>query len=229
MKLSITKRVKDYYEEFTACYYDSSRVRKKTGVHGKKLLSSLARARREIIDIIRLNLEAGSCLLTLTYRENMQDYEQAYKDFYNFVKMVKYKFGVSLKYIRVIELQQRGAIHFHVVVFSPDFINIPYNELYRTWGHGAVHIRRIELLEDVTADRIGNYLGKYLTKSKEIAPNKKIYTTSRGLRRVEKQRIVIEDSKQSELYLMYLAEASNIVLYIDGYRRMIKFIKGKDL
>lgn len=228
MKLSITKRVKEYYEEFTACFYDSTK-RSKKGVHGKKLLSSLARARREIIDIIRLNLTVDSCLLTLTYKENVQDYERARKDFDKFVKRIKYNFDIVLKYLRVIELQKRGAIHFHVIVFNPEFCRIPYNEIYSIWGHGAVHIRKIEALDDVTADKVGNYLGKYLTKSKEIAPNKKIYTTSRGLRRVEKQRIVIEDSKQSELYLMYLAEASNIVLYIDGHRRMIKFIKGKDL
>lgn len=226
MKLSITKRVKEFYVEYTACYY-IERKNKKTGLHGKKLLSSLARARREIIDIIRLNLVPGSCLLTLTYKDNMQDYDKAYKDYYNFVKMVKYKFGISLKYVRVIELQKRGAIHFHVVVFNPEFVNISYNDVYRTWGHGAVHIRKIDLLDDVTADRIGNYLGKYLTKSKEIAVNKKIYTTSRGLKRLEKQRIVIEDSKQFELYLERLANASNAVIYIEGNNRLIKFVKAK--
>src|SRR5690554_5507206 len=104
LKLSITKRVKDYYEEFTVCYYDSSKRNKKTGVNAKRLLTHLARARREIIELIRLNLVPDSCLLTLTYRENMQDYEQAYKDFYNFVKMIRYKYNLTLKYIRVVEL-----------------------------------------------------------------------------------------------------------------------------
>lgn len=225
MKLSITKRVKEFYVEYTACYY-IERKNKKTGLHGKKLLSSLARARREIIDIIRLNLVFGSCLLTLTYKENVQDYNKAYRDFYNFVKMVKYRFGISLKYIRVLELQQRGAIHFHVVVFSPEFVTIPYNEIYKVWGHGAVHIRRIDVLDDVTADRIGSYLGKYLTKSKEIAPNKKIYTTSRNLKRLKKERIVVEDEKQSELIIEQLAKTSNAVIYIEG-NRLIKFVKAK--
>lgn len=228
MKLSITKRVKEFYVEYTACYY-IERKNKKIGVHGKKLLSNLARARREIIELVSLNLVPDSCLLTLTYRENMQDYEKAYKDYYNFVKMVRYKFGISLKYVRVIELQKRGAIHFHVVVFNPEFVNVPYSDIYKTWGHGAVHIRRIDLLDDLTADRIGNYLGKYLTKSKEIAVNKKIYTTSKGLKRPEKQRIVIEDEKQSELYLKYLADASNFIIAFEGNRKMIKFIKARKL
>lgn len=227
MKLSITKRVKEFYIEYTAFYFES-KENKKRGVNAKKSLSNLARARREIIELIRLNLVPNSCLLTLTYRENMQDYEQAYKDFYNFVKMIKYKFGISLKYIRVIELQRRGAIHFHVVVFSPEFVSIPYNEIFKLWGHGAVHIRKIEVLDDVTADRVGNYLGKYLTKSKDIAVNKKIYTTSRGLKRLEKQRIVLDDINQSALYLERLANVSNAVVYIEGNNRLIKFIKAKN-
>ena len=227
MKLSIIKRVKDFYIEYTACYY-VERKNKKTGSSGKKSLSSLARARREIIELIRLNLVPDSCLLTLTYKDNVQDYNKAYRDFSNFVKMVKYRFGISLKYIRVIELQKRGAIHFHVVVFNPEFVAIPYTDIYKTWGRGAVHIRKIEALDDVTADRIGNYLGKYLTKSKDIAVNKKIYTTSRGLKRLEKQRIVLEDNKQSALFLERLASVSNAIVYIDGNNRLIKFIKAKN-
>lgn len=229
MKLSIIKRTKEYYEEFTACYYDSNIKRKKNGVHGKKLLSSLARAKREIIELIRLNLVPDSCLLTLTYKENVQDYNKAYRDFYNFVKLIRYKYNLVLKYIRVIELQKRGAIHFHVIVFNPEFCWIPYNDIYKVWGHGAVHIRKIEVLDDVTADKVGNYLGKYLTKSKEIAPNKKIYTTSRNIKRLEKQRIVIEDVNQSALFLERLAKASNAVIYIDGNNRLIKFVKAKKL
>lgn len=228
MKLSITKRIKEYYEEFTACYFEGGKKKKKTGVHAKKLLTSLARARREIIELIRLNLVPDSCLLTLTYKENVQDYDKAYRDFYNFVKMFKYNFGISLKYIRVIELQKRGAIHFHVIVFNPEFCRIPYNDIYNVWGHGAVHIRRIEVLDDVTADRVGNYLGKYLTKSKEIAPNKKIYTTSRNIKRLEKQRVVIEDEGKFKAYMDYLLNASNVVISFNGNRKIVKFIKSRN-
>lgn len=229
MKLSITKRVKEYYEEFTACYFEGGKERKKTGVHGKKLLSSLARARREIIELIKLNITVGSCLLTLTYRQNIQNYDVANTDFKNFVKKIKYNYKIDLRYVRVIELQKRGAIHFHVVIFNSDFCLIPYNEIYNIWGHGAVHVRRIEALDDVTADKIGNYLGKYLTKSKEIAPNKKIYTTSRNIKRLEKQRIVIEDVEQSAYFLERLASVSNAILYLEGKNKIIKFIKARKL
>lgn len=219
--------MKEYYEEFTVCYFESGKERKKTGAHGKKLLSSLARARREIIELIRLNLVPDSCLLTLTYKENVQDYDKANTDFKNFVKRIKYNYKMDLRYVRVIELQKRGAIHFHIVIFNSDFCFIPYNEIFNIWGHGAVHIRKIEALDDVTADKVGNYLGKYLTKSKEIAPNKKIYTSSRNIKRLEKQRIVIEDVEQSALFLERLANVSNAILYLEGKNKLIKFIKAK--
>ena len=226
-KMSIIKREKEYYIEYTRCFYEAEKKNKNMNVNDKKLVSNLARARRAIIELIRLNLEHGSCLLTLTYRENMQDYEKAYNDFKNFVKRVEYRYKISLRYLRVIELQKRGAIHFHVVVFNPEFVSIPYNEIYKVWGYGAVHIRKIEALDDVTADRIGNYLGKYLTKSKEIMKNKNIYTTSRNLKRPKKERVVIDDERLFAVYENYLAEMSSIV--INGkYENIKKYIKGKN-
>ena len=225
--MSITKREKEYYVVYTRCYYNSEKKGKRKNVNEKKLITNLARARRDIIELIRLNLTIDSCLLTLTYKENMKDYEKAYKDFKNFVERIKWNFGISLRYIRVIELQKRGAIHFHVVIFNPEFVSIPYNEIYKLWGHGAVHIRKVEALDDLTAERVGNYLGKYLTKSKEIAVNKKIYTTSRNLKRPKKERVVIDDDRLFAVYENYLAEMSAVV--INGkYENIRKFIKGKN-
>ncbi|MEM3714748.1 MAG: hypothetical protein QXF82_07355, partial [Nitrososphaeria archaeon] len=62
---------------------------------------------------------------------------------------------------------------------------------------------------------------------KDIAVNKKIYTTSRGLKRLEKQRIVIEDVEQSASVLERLASASNAIIYLEGKNKLIKFIKAR--
>lgn len=229
-KMSITKRVKEHYIEYTRFIYEPDKIIRgkfyKVNETDKKRKTHLARARREIIELIRLNLEDGSCLLTLTYRENMQDYEKAYKDFKKFVMKLKYKYNIVLRYLRVIELQQRGAIHFHVVIFSPEFAFIPYNEVYETWGHGAVHVRKIQDIDEVTADRVGNYLGKYLTKTKDIEKDKKIYTTSRNLKRPEKERIVIEDERMQVLYEGYLKQLANYVVYPGG-STIVKYIVKK--
>lgn len=229
-KMSIIKRVKEDYIEYTRFIYEPDKI-----IRGKfyevneineKRKTHLARARREIIELIRLNLEPGSCLLTLTYRENMQDYDRAYKDFKKFVMRVKYNYNIVLRYLRVVELQQRGAIHFHVVIFSPEFALIPYTEIYETWGHGAVHVRKIKDIDDVTADRIGNYLGKYLSKSKDIEKDKKLYTTSRNLKRPEKERIVIEDERMQVLYEGYLKQVASCVV-VPGGSTLVKYIVPK--
>lgn len=225
-KMSITKRVKEYFIEYTTYIFDSDKKTVKNGVHDKKSISNLARARREIIELIRLNLIPNSCLLTLTYKENMQDYEKSRKDFKKFVMRLEYNFNISLRYLRVIELQERGAIHFHVIIFNSEFVNISYNEIYRLWGHGAVHIRKIENLDDVTADKVGNYLGKYLTKSKDIAVNRKIYTTSRNLKRLEKERIIINDESLFNYYNELYMKNTDMVITIDEFR-MKKYIKSK--
>lgn len=229
-KMAVIKREKEYCIEYIRYIYDDKLKRNKNivlNVNEKKQLTNLARARREIIDIIKMNLEPGSCLLTLTYRENMNDYNKAYDDFRKFVMRVEYRYKMSLKYLRVIELQERGAIHFHVVVFNSDFLNIPYNEIYKIWARGAIHVRKIEAMDDVTADKIGNYLGKYLSKSKEIARNKNIYTTSRNLKRQKKERIIIEDEKLMELYEGYLKQLAKIVVYFGG-SNMVKYIAEKN-
>ena len=227
-KMSIIKREKQYCVEYTSFVFEEMKRVKKVNinVNEKKLITNLARARREIIEIIKLNLEFGSCLLTLTYRENMQDYNRAYDDFRKFVMRIEYRYKISLRYLRVIELQERGAIHFHVIIFNPEFAFYPYNDIYKIWGHGAVHIRRIENLDDVTADKVGNYLGKYLTKSKDLAKGKKIYSTSRNLKRQKKQRIVIEDEKQFALYEAYLKQLAKIVVYLGG-NNLVKYIAVK--
>lgn len=228
-KMAVIKREKEYCIEYTSYIYDDKLKRSKNivvNVNEKKQLTNLARARREIIDIIKMNLEPGSCLLTLTYRENMNDYNKAYDDFRKFIMRVEYRYKMSLKYLRVIELQKRGAIHFHVVIFNSDFLNIPYNELYKIWSHGAIHVRKIEVMDDLTADKIGNYLGKYLSKSKEIARNKNIYSTSRNLKRRKKERVVIEDEKLIELYEGYLKQLAKIVVYYGG-SNMVKYIAEK--
>lgn len=225
IKMSITKKQKDYYIEYITCLYNGKTGNNLKGsVNDKKLITNLARARHEIVELVNLNLVSGSSLLTLTYRENMQDYEKANTDFKNFVKRLKYNYNLNLKYIRVIELQQRGSIHFHVIIFNPEFLNIPYNDIFNLWGFGAIHVKAIDVIDELTADKLGNYLGKYLTKNKDIEINKKIYSTSRNLIRPQKQRIVIEHEELIPLYEKILTNNSDMILEVDSTLK--KYIKS---
>lgn len=100
--------------------------------------------------------------LTLTYKENMQDTKRLYKDLDSFYKRLRYKYkGItSIDYLNVIEPQQRGAWHCHILLRFNDLskIFIPNNELAEIWGHGFTVTKSIK-----EVDNIGAYLTAYLT------------------------------------------------------------------
>lgn len=99
--------------------------------------------------------------LTLTYKANMTDSKQLYKDFKNFIERLrtKYKNTSSIDYLCVVEPQGRGAWHCHVLARFNDVakIYIKNSDLRSLWGLGFVTIKS---LKDV--DNIGAYLSAYL-------------------------------------------------------------------
>ncbi len=100
--------------------------------------------------------------VTLTYAENMRDPKKLYHDFELFMKRFRYylrKEGHSqLEYIAVAEPQARGAWHMHIILIFPKQAPfIPNDILSKKWGHGFVHIRSID-----NVDNVGAYLCAYL-------------------------------------------------------------------
>lgn len=115
---------------------------------------------------------------TLTFKENITDVKEANYLFMKFIQRLKYKFG-KIKYLAVIEFQDRGAVHYHVLSNVP---YIPQRELQELWGHGFVYINAI-----THVDNIGAYVVKYMTKDNtdERLQGLKAYLFSRNLKRPE--------------------------------------------
>lgn len=99
--------------------------------------------------------------LTLTYAENMNDSKRLYKDVEKFIKRLKYYFKdeSSIDYLNVVEPQQRGAWHCHILLRFNDLekIFIPNQEMADLWGHGFVTLKSMK-----GVDNIGAYLSAYL-------------------------------------------------------------------
>lgn len=99
--------------------------------------------------------------ITLTYEENMTDTKRLYEDMKNFMKRLKYQFknSTTVDYLSVVEPQQRGAWHVHLLLKFNDLssVFIPSSELATLWGHGFVKIKRVD-----GVDNIGAYLTAYL-------------------------------------------------------------------
>lgn len=75
-----------------------------------------------------------------------------------FIKRLKYRYK-ELKYVTVIEFQdrnERGAVHYHMICNLPF---IPKSELSELWGNGFVKINRIDKV-----DNLGAYVVKYMNK-----------------------------------------------------------------
>lgn len=96
--------------------------------------------------------------ITLTYRENMTDTKRLHNDFRKFWARFKRRWGFA-EYISVIEPQQRGAWHVHlIVIWSHVAPFVPNAELRACWGHGFVKVNAVR--DDV--DNLGAYLSAYL-------------------------------------------------------------------
>ena len=118
--------------------------------------------------------------LTLTFAENKTNIEECNLLFKNFINRLKYKYNLlCLKYLAVIEFQERGAVHYHVLLNIP---YIPHKELQELWGNGFVFVNAISHV-----DNLGAYILKYMTKDNNDTRlmGKKAYLTSRNLKQEE--------------------------------------------
>lgn len=154
----------------------------------KSLSNSLRRTRNTLRRLINANKgkwNEREKFFTLTFADNVTDHEQANSEFRSFIKRLNYslyKKESGLKYVCVIERQERGALHYHIVMFNMPFV--PVDELSEIWGHGFVKINEI-----TDVDNLGAYVVKYIEKTmydmqdgkSAKVKDKKLYFASRGL------------------------------------------------
>ena len=134
----------------------------KSEVDTKNIRNSLVNLRR----LINTNCVDSNKIrwLTLTYKENMTDIKKLYIDFRDFWKRFKYyskknSFEIP-EYINVVEPQNRGAWHCHIIfIYQCKAPFIDNNSVIaKLWGHGFTKIKSVQ---DV--DNIGAYFSAYLS------------------------------------------------------------------
>lgn len=110
--------------------------------------------------------------ITLTYKENMQDYDQLKTDMKVFFNSEKRK-GKEPKYLWVVEKQKRGALHVHMI--CNDFFTVKKNKYGKltipTWKNGFTNIEEIKIRDSSEADvnfKPFLYMYKYMNKSQKI-------------------------------------------------------------
>lgn len=156
----------------------------------KKTKQNLIRARKRCRNLVLTNFNNNAEMWTLTYAENEKILKKAKKDLNLFFKHVNYrrkKKGLeNLKYVWVAERQERGAIHFHIMVFNPELEDTTHLTKFEEERRGS------EMLSHwwkfgfcFQTKRIKNklYLCKYITKSDDFLDdvNERIFSASLGL------------------------------------------------
>jgi hypothetical protein len=106
--------------------------------------------------------------MTFTFRENLTDIVEANRRFHGFILRLNRELLGSeksvLKYSYVIEVQERGSFHFHMVVYNLPYINSLIQKLSSIWNaqekNGSAHYK--SNMKDVR--NVGSYVTKYMSK-----------------------------------------------------------------
>lgn len=139
----------------------------------------------------RCKMIQADAMLTLTYRENMQDMERLQRDVKAFVARLR-ALG-PFEYVMCIEKQKRGALHVHMACQSfPAWMKNEQGIKVKSYNLIRSIWRRVVGQDNGNIDltkprrngmhRIASYLSKYISKALEDAVfNAKSYWSSRGI------------------------------------------------
>lgn len=95
--------------------------------------------------------------MTLTYAD-LGDWEPGHiREFLNNVRGWCKRRGVRLRFVWVAELQKRGALHYHVIIWLPKGKYLPFADAQGWWPHGRTNI--------VNAQSPIGYITKYASKA----------------------------------------------------------------
>lgn len=139
---------------------------------------NLKRVKRNVRRLAFSN-DLGQIHLVLTYKENMQDVDKADKHFKKFMFEI-HKTYPNLKYLATREFQQRGAVHYHVLLNQ----RIDIKKAQNAWKKGF-----ITLVQHKNKLKAVMYVLKYISKDvgetvmqTKNGHTKKAYLSSQGLK-----------------------------------------------
>ena len=136
---------------------------------------------KKLVSYIRYNVPRYYIAhVTLTVAENRAEID--FKDVHRVLQFIAQRLkraGSDFKYVAVKELQERGAIHYHVLcVYSKPYVFPSSNEIASSWKLGFVKITAPKLR--MKLNTIVGYIGKYIGKGYEYEKldAKKSFTAS---------------------------------------------------
>lgn len=150
---------------------------KREANHDRSVRRSKSRIRKLVLS------SKADHLLTLTYRSNMTDFNQACVDLTKFIRYVRKQIPDWI-YIAVAEKQKRGAWHWHLAVRGRQDIPRLRQAWLKTVKAGNIDVSPPNSCIKEQQLKIVNYMSKYITKSLDEIDhglNAKRYRVSRGI------------------------------------------------
>jgi hypothetical protein len=162
-------------------------------------------------DLAIANQEKWISFLTLTFRDNVTDLDEAHKCFHIWSTIMSReakKLGFTFAYLGVSEFQERGAVHYHLMTNlragspllpyrDPKTIWDPVKKKYYTltiydipyWKYGDVSSGfTLENVDDQFS--VTGYLAKYFWKQKNEQQNAEVEGTEVDLRMFNRKKIL---------------------------------------
>ena len=183
--------------EITARYVNTNNVRPKGGAKRKNTTKdqmdvqtlAISSSRSKTATRRKVLTFCPSILMTLTFRKNVTDLDEAWGCFKYFSKLMRHVYGDEWIYVCVPEKQKRGAWHFHLAV-TDRFHNKTWSTLHVLWGRAVgkregnvdIQTRKKKFGKDTKIHKpnlIAQYLCKYITKdANAVGFNKRRYSSA---------------------------------------------------
>lgn len=122
----------------------------------KRLRQSVLTSARLIEESPPRGYRRVALMITLTYRDGDDWRPHHISEFRKRVREWLKRRGLPTVYVWVAELQQRGALHYHLLLWVPHRVRLPYPDQCGWWPHGDSNVKR--------AKHACGYMAKYASK-----------------------------------------------------------------
>lgn len=107
----------------------------------------------------RTKIRHSPAFLTLTYRPGVTWRPRHLSELFHCIRHFHKKAGKTFRYVWVAEMQERGAVHYHAIIWLPVGFSLPKPDERGWWPHGSTNIK--------WAKKPAGYLAKYASKGEE--------------------------------------------------------------
>lgn len=113
-------------------------------------------------------------MVTLTYARMGDEEPRHVSEYIKRVRQWLGRCGEHCRYVWTAELQQRGALHYHVVFWLPHHVRMPKADRRGWWPHGMTRTERAKCGPA--------YIAKYVSKTVKVAESGEILEIPKGFR-----------------------------------------------